>query len=360
MAREDSSEAAVASSPPARFPNAIFEQLLLSWFQSAGLVGHQIESFNRFLGSKLQEIVTENSEVLAESERGLTSMRLIFDRVFIRPPALREADGTYHRITPYECRLRGLSYNVAVYVNVLQEVQDSDHPAQRRVFAEVLLCRIPCMVGSIGCSLRHGDEGECGADPGGYFIVNGNEKSVVAQEKMRTNFVFVRRTGPRNVSAEIRSLHALKTRSTSTLVVNLSARAGLRGEILEVRLPFVEMAIPAGVLFKLLGFETLHEICEFIAQQSPCGTLALADTVQRSLDHALLCETRACLVEYLGREGTKEATAQRRARYTRPSGLRRMRIAGSCPGRGRCMDIPVEAECKTVSPQCLNPSRAQR
>ena len=296
-------------------PNSQFEHLLLSWFHSAGLVSHQILSFDRFLESKLQEIVTENSQLSVESDRGGGGMRVTFDRVFIRPPALREADGSYHRVTPHECRLRGLSYNVAIYVNVTQEFLDGEASVHRKLYAEVLLCRIPCMVRSLGCSLRFGDSGECPLDPGGYFIVNGNEKSVVAQEKMRTNYVFVRKLSSKLVTAEIRSLHATKTRSTSTLVVNLSARTGLRGETLEIRLPFVDVAIPAGVLFKLLGFESLAEMCSFIALHSPSWSPALADMVQRSLDHALLSETRLHLVEHLGREGTKEATTQRRVRY---------------------------------------------
>ena len=35
---------------------------------------------------------------------------------------------------------------------------------------------------------------ECPLDPGGYFIINGSEKVLIAQEKMATNtgrFVFV-------------------------------------------------------------------------------------------------------------------------------------------------------------------------
>ncbi len=33
--------------------------------------------------------------------------------------------------------------------------------------------------------------GECPYDQGGYFIVNGGEKVIVAQEKMANNFVYV-------------------------------------------------------------------------------------------------------------------------------------------------------------------------
>lgn len=248
--------------------NAYFEHLLMSWYFSAGLVNHQIESFNKFVTSKLEEIILENSLVSVESERTGVGLRLIFNTVYIRSPALREADGSYHRVTPHECRLRGLSYNMSLYVNVTHETWQNQQLVSKRMYTEVLLCRIPCMVRSIACSLRFNDAGECPLDPGGYFVVNGNEKSVVAQEKMRTNYIFIKRVSPRAVTAEIRSLHSTKTRSTSTLNVFLSSRAGLRGEVLEIRLPFVDMSIPAGVIFKVLGFDSLHEICEFITTQA--------------------------------------------------------------------------------------------
>lgn len=32
---------------------------------------------------------------------------------------------------------------------------------------------------------------ECPLDPGGYFVVNGSEKVLIAQEKMATNTVYV-------------------------------------------------------------------------------------------------------------------------------------------------------------------------
>lgn len=295
-------------------PNAHFEHLLASWLMSTGLVGHQILSFNGFLQEKLQDIITENSQVVVEAEG--SNVRLIFENIYVRCPALREADGAYHRVTPHECRIRGLSYNVAVYVNVKQIYEDnSTGESSQRLYTEVLLCRIPCMVRCMACSYRFGDAGECELDPGGYFIVNGNEKSVIAQEKMRTNFIFVRKNNNRTYTAEIRSLHASKTRSTSTLMVTLSIRCGLRSEAMEVRLPFVDTAIPIGVLFKLLGFETLSDMCECLRSHSTTWSSSFAETARRSMQHPLLSESRAQLIEYLGKEGTKEATSQRRNRY---------------------------------------------
>lgn len=57
--------------------------------------------------------------------------------------------------------------------------------------------RLPIMVSSKNCILDGMTEaekieiGECPLDMGGYFIVKGGEKAVVAQERMASNFVYV-------------------------------------------------------------------------------------------------------------------------------------------------------------------------
>lgn len=83
----------------------------------------QIESFNAFLLTKLQDIVLENSDIKHQSKKGgvvVSSAACTFQKVFIRSPCIREADGTYRELMPQECRLRGLTYNVSVYVNILE------------------------------------------------------------------------------------------------------------------------------------------------------------------------------------------------------------------------------------------------
>jgi DNA-directed RNA polymerase II subunit RPB2 len=64
--------------------------------------------------------------------------------------------------------------------------------------SEVPLGRIPIMVRSYVCWLSNvqtGKEfaslGECEFDEGGYFVVHGTEKVLIAQEKMAHNHVYV-------------------------------------------------------------------------------------------------------------------------------------------------------------------------
>ena len=63
---------------------------------------------------------------------------------------------------------------------------------------------------------------ECPLDPVGYFIINGSEKVLIAQEKMATNtvYVFQMKDGKYAYKTEIRSCLEHSSRPTSTLWIN--------------------------------------------------------------------------------------------------------------------------------------------
>jgi DNA-directed RNA polymerase II subunit RPB2 len=73
------------------------------------------------------------------------------------------------------------------------------------------------------------DVGECPYDQGGYFIVNGGEKVLIAQEKMCQNHVFIfAKSQPSKYSyvAECRSCLDSGSRPTSTLFIKMLHRTG--------------------------------------------------------------------------------------------------------------------------------------
>lgn len=103
---------------------------------------------------------------------------------------------------------------------------------------------------------------ECPLDPGGYFIINGSEKVLIAQEKMATNtvYVFSMKDSKYAYKAEIRSCLEHSSRPTSTLWVNMMARGGQSlkksaiGQRIIAILPYVKQEIPIMIVFRALGF----------------------------------------------------------------------------------------------------------
>ena len=305
--------------------SAEVEQAIKCWCSYENVVLPQVATFDRFVESSLKEIVMENSELRIESERRNVVHELRFADVFIRSPSIREADGTHRVLLPHEARIRGLNYNFSVFANVVHSTKPGNGEKESvKTYAEVLLCKLPCMLKSKACNLRHRRGtvlvGEDPLAPPGIFVVNGNEKCVVAQEKLRTNFPFVKCTGERSFVAEIRSLHCSKTRSTSTLHLSLVSKAGAGNGTISIQLPFIDASIPAGVIFRLLGFESIREIVDFIVTHFPSdGCKDEREVVRLSLSHSLesslVSEAPSALIDYIGREGTKEPTHSRRTRY---------------------------------------------
>ena len=125
---------------------------------------------------------------------------------------------------------------------------------------EVPLFNMPTMVNSDYCNLSVMDTvvhpKECTHDEGGYFIINGNEKALMAQNRVQENRLFVfRGKGKHAWHATIRSCHESKWRSTSTLSAYLTEKSS----DITLAVPFVWrnstslLHIPLAVIYAALG-----------------------------------------------------------------------------------------------------------
>ena len=225
------------------------------------MVETQLRSFNTFVANlPVQdfETVPVNMAFLScvpKEERHY----LRFSQPRLNKPTMTEVDGSIHELTPMTARLRNLTYASNLYMRVMYTVSSG---SEERVVSsdDVLVCRMPIMVHSDYCNLKHapgGDVvrmGECPFDQGGYFIVNGNEKVVVAQERMVTNCVIVleKRVGPGRTlySSEIRS--TCRQVSSGGLFVRTLTTGHSIGAV-RVTAPYVRQEVPLFVLMRALG-----------------------------------------------------------------------------------------------------------
>jgi len=148
---------------------------------------------------------------------------------------------------------------------------------QRRhvLLKKLYLGKIPIMVQSDFCilngmsrELRH-SFGECRNDPGGYFIINGKEKTIAVQEKFGDNMLYIRKgkmskPSPTSeeeeavddylYSAEIRSVSENVAKPKRTMSVKLMAPSKrYTNRNLMVFIPNVRAPIPLFILFRALG-----------------------------------------------------------------------------------------------------------
>ncbi|VDK61628.1 unnamed protein product, partial [Cylicostephanus goldi] len=165
---------------------------------------------------------------------------------------------------------------------------------------------------------------ECPLDPGGYFVINGSEKVLIAQEKMATNtvYVFSMKDGKYAFKAECRSCLENSSRPTSTMWVNMMARSGggakktAMGQRIIAILPYIKQEIPVMIVFRALGFVSDRDILEHIIYdfEDP----EMMEMVKPSLDEAFVIQEQNVALNFIGARGAKPGvTKEQRIKYAK-------------------------------------------
>jgi DNA-directed RNA polymerase III subunit RPC2 len=166
--------------------------LLPAFLKVKGLIKQHIDSFNFFLDIELKSIVGANRKVTSDVDQRFwleyTDIRVL------RPTRSDEEDQPHggSTVTPHECRLRDMTYAAPIVVDI--KYRRNDKIVRRK---DIQIGRMPIMLRSANCVLTSKSErelacmNECSVDPGGYFIVRGQEKVILVQEQLSKNRVIV-------------------------------------------------------------------------------------------------------------------------------------------------------------------------
>jgi DNA-directed RNA polymerase II subunit RPB2 len=115
---------------------------------------------------------------------------------------------------------------------------------------------------------EHAQTGECGFDTGGYFIMNGSEKTVLGQERAAENRVMCFNVSKNNTKyswvAEIKSVPDFKCISPKQINLMFSSKNNGFGFPIDVQLPRIKQPVPLFVVFRALGVVSDKDICEKI------------------------------------------------------------------------------------------------
>ena len=167
--------------------------LIERYFEEHHLIESNIRSFDRFVEKGMQEIVNEMQEIIPTIiPQDIEDFKIRLDKVWVEKPNLVEADGSKRNIMPVEARLRNLTYSAPIFLEVSAHVNG----VQKETFT-TQIGKLPIMLKSKYCHLHNMKtedlvtNGEDGHDPGGYFILNGNERVLITVEDLASNKLFV-------------------------------------------------------------------------------------------------------------------------------------------------------------------------
>ncbi|GMM34795.1 DNA-directed RNA polymerase II core subunit [Saccharomycopsis crataegensis] len=307
--------------------------VISSFFQEKGLVSQQIDSFDEFVNTTIQELIWEDPSLvldqpaqhMTETDNKNKRYEITFGKIFITKPNITEPDGDVRQVFPQEARLRNLTYSSYLQVEISKRVLVSiDDPNNIVPASEVEwiveeedvinedtaaplapIGKVPIMVRSKFCMLQDFsmqecyELKECPYDMGGYFIINGSEKVLIAQERAAANIVQVfKKSAPSPIQflSEVRSAIDNGSRLISNLEIKL-----MRNKTIKATLPYIKADIPLLVVFRALGVVPDGDIIEHICYDE--NDWQMLELLKPSIEEAFVIQEREVALDFIGRRG---------------------------------------------------------
>jgi len=274
------------------------------------LVRHQLESYNNFVGYQIFKtidmfnplrIASENDYDPVSKKHSL-ELLITFENFHIYRPQIHENNGAIKLMFPQEARLRNFTYASAmtIDINIKYIVRNGPNLENMQTFYKTLpkihIGKLPIMLKSNICVLKqykHFDNtqtGECEYDSGGYFIINGSEKTVLGQERAAENRVYCFNVSKNNTKyswmAELKSVPDFKCISPKQINMMLSSKNNGFGHPICLQIPRIKVPIPLFIVFRALGVISDEEICDKVV-------LSIENKKNKQMLEAL----QACIIE---------------------------------------------------------------
>ncbi len=227
------------------------KELLPAYFKENSLVKQHLDSYNKFLEGGMQQII-DRVGIIRPSVEGF---ELHLGHVRLDKPKVIEADGAQHSIFPSEARMRNLTYSAPVFLEIIPVFNG----VEKRMFSEVFIGDLPVMVKSSLCYLGNMSEeeliasGEDGADPGGYFIINGSERVLTSIEDLAPNRIMC--THEKDDTIVTAKVFSTRYGFRARAVVERTNEGMLR-----VVFPAAPSDLPIMVVLRALGLEKKDDI----------------------------------------------------------------------------------------------------
>lgn len=266
------------------FLNNFCKKASMAFFNEYGLISHQINSYNEFTKTGIQNLFDSIGEIIVEpgydpSRKGENEWRyasLKFGKVTLEPPKLWSGDqgDEFLNFLPRHARLQNMTYSSRMKVQIHFQVYTQalvrsdkfktgqEQYLQKDVLSEesrdILIGRIPVMVKSDLCWMHKAEKGDCDFDHGGYFIIKGAEKTFIAQEQ-----ICLKRLWLSNKPSWTVAYRSEFKRRRVYLKLVAPEVENIRGEkVLTVY--FLATQIPVWILFFALGVSSDKEVVDLI------------------------------------------------------------------------------------------------
>lgn len=251
------------------------------------LVRHQIESYNDFVNNQIKRTIDMFNPINIKSEQDFhekhkkygLEINIYFENFRMEKPVIHENNGATKILFPQEARLRNFTYGSSMMIDLNIEILNryghnlNGNESHNVILKNIYIGKMPIMLKSDLCVLKQykhlhtRETGECNYDAGGYFIINGSEKTVLAQERAAENRVYCFKTTKNTKwvwTAEVKSVPSDVCISPKQIQMMISSKENCFGRGLFLQLPRFKNPIPVFIVFRALGVISDKEICNYI------------------------------------------------------------------------------------------------
>jgi DNA-directed RNA polymerase II subunit RPB2 len=246
------------------------------------LVRHQIESYNYFMNYQIQETINMFNPIVIEYEEKLEpwskiKVYITFNNFKLYQPQIFENNGSSKIMFPNEARLRNFTYasNMTLDLDIKYEIINEKKGTNETIMNSlngISIGKMPIMLKSDICVLKQYSHvtktDECDFDTGGYFIINGSEKTVLSQERAAENIIYCfnveKNSNKWAWTTEVRSVPDNKQISPKLFSIHMMSKSNENGHCMYAQLPKLKKPVPLFILFRALGIISDKRICEYI------------------------------------------------------------------------------------------------
>uniref|UniRef100_A0AB39JBT0 DNA-directed RNA polymerase subunit beta n=1 Tax=Florenciella sp. virus SA2 TaxID=3240092 RepID=A0AB39JBT0_9VIRU len=250
------------------------------------LVKHQIESYNNFIENQIRKtvemfnplIIKSSHDYIKEFKKYRLEIRIEFDNFYLYRPEIHENNGSTKLMFPNDARIRNFTYNsnMTLDMNITYYIRKGNNLEEEEIkkikLSRIQFGKIPIMVKSSICilnqysNLDHTKTKECNMDPGGYFIINGSEKTCLGQEKSADNKIYIFKSKENSKwshVAEIKCVPSWKVISPKQIYMMININHD-KNKSIYIQIPKIKKPIPLFILFRAIGITSDKEICKYI------------------------------------------------------------------------------------------------
>ena len=272
----------------------IFKLSDIYFYKKNILFSHLHDSYNKFIEYDIKNFLENNEHCFNQK---ITSNKVYkrgfkFSNIRIESPK----DNNRNIIFPIDCIKNNLTYEISLIADVEQYQEVIDIETDEKIVLttgnieyDILISKIPLMVNSKFCSInkyKNRIKNECKYDPGGYFIINGNEKVIISQERMVDNkpLIFLKKESGNLIYTL--QLNSKYHKDNVVRIINIILK---KNKIIFIRLPIFLTEINVGIIFKAIDIESDKEIFDTILCNSKIDNNILIEfldnTIQECIDN---------------------------------------------------------------------------